>query len=100
MICERAPASRAEGVRDPFGGLVDAVDHAFRLQDAVEGVAGFRQEAAPRPDEIGIGRRRIAHCGGLKRVAIVAVQHPEFCLADAHRVLQHGLEHRLGLAGR
>ena len=35
-----------------------------------------------------------------KRVALEQVQIAELGLADARRVLQHGLEHRLQLAGR
>ena len=93
----RQPGRRG---RDRLRGLVDAVDHGSRLQDAVEGIAGLWQEAAARPDEIAIGRRRIEYGRRVEGTVVVAVQHAELGLANARGVLQHGLEYRRQLAGR
>src|ERR1700731_1557236 len=45
-------------------------------------------------------RRRAMHGNGTEAIAFAEVHRAEFGLADASRVLEHGLEHRLQLAGR
>src|SRR5262249_49478887 len=40
------------------------------------------------------------HRGNAERISLIEIQHAEFGLADAHRVLQHGLKHGLKLTGR
>jgi hypothetical protein len=52
------------------------------------------------PKEIGQCRRRIQGGRGAQRAIVVAKQDAELGLADAGRVRQYGLEHRLQLAWR
>src|SRR5262249_24110022 len=34
-----------------------------------------------------------------ERLAVIEIERPEFCITQPHRIRQHGLEHRLQLAG-
>ena len=66
-----------------------------RRSSGSPGWGGTRIHAAG----FGKGRRRAEQCRRTKRAALPE-QHAKFGFADARRVLQHGLEHRLQLAGR
>src|SRR6516165_4457043 len=77
---------------------VNAVDYLFRLEEAVEGPAGLRHERAAPPLKIDEGRRRTNHSRRLKQAVFIEVQYAEFRLADAGRIFQHRLEHRLQIA--
>src|SRR5262249_50872741 len=48
----------------------------------------------------GKGCRHAHQCRSIENFTVVSEHHAELGLADAHRVLQHGLEDRLELAGR
>ena len=51
-------------------------------------------------DVVGKGRRQTEHCCRVAHAVVVAIHHAEPGFANARRVRQHGLEHRLQLAGR
>src|SRR5215510_9749696 len=50
--------------------------------------------------QFGERRRQIVHRDGAVSIAFLQPQHPEFGLADAHRIRLYGLEHRPQLAWR
>jgi hypothetical protein len=81
-----------------FCCLVEGMDDLFRPDEAVEGLSGYRQIWAMLPEEIGQCRRRIQGRRGAQRAIVVAKQDAELGLADAGRVRQYRLEHRLQLA--
>src|SRR5262249_28477304 len=49
---------------------------------------------------LGIGRRCVVHRQGAETIAFAEIERAELGLANAHRIAQHGREHRLQIAGR
>src|SRR6516162_4266022 len=83
-----------------FCRAVGAVSHFLCMQDASEDACRFRPERPPLLLELDQRGGRADSSRSVEQLAVVAEQRPEFSLADANRVLQHGLKHRLKLAGR
>src|SRR5262249_45997010 len=72
--------------------------HLLRFPDAMESPTGLRHEPASFPKEISESWRRVQFRNDVELIAIEAEHDTVPGLADAHRVLQHGLENRLQLA--
>jgi hypothetical protein len=70
------------------------------MQDASEDACRFRPERPPLLLELDQRGGRADSSRSVEQLAVVAEQRPEFSLADANGVLQHGLKHRLKLAWR
>src|SRR5262245_14635681 len=70
------------------------------MQDASEDACRFRPERPPLLLELDQRSGRADSSRSVKQLAVVAKQRPEFSLADANGILQHGLKHRLKLAWR
>ena len=83
----------------PYGLDVGNLDHLLRGGDTPKDRVRRRSEqfACARLD---IRRRRIVGSNRAEAISLAEVQRAELGLANAHRVLQHGLEHRLQRAGR
>jgi hypothetical protein len=97
---DRAPPSLAGG--PGFARrVVDCVGHFPGVEHAAEQpFPRFRPKRSTlllELDQCGRGARA---GGPVDALAVAEKQGAEPGLADAHRVLQHGLEHRLELAGR
>ena len=85
---------------DGFSGIVGRVTHLLRPHDAFEQAARRWLISAAGLEKFGKRRRHVVHCPHAHPSIFMEVQHAEGGFADAHRVLQHGLEHRLQFAGR
>ena len=85
---------------DGFSGIVGRVTHLLRPHDAFEQAARRWLISAAGLEKFGKRRRHVVHCPHAHPSIFMEVQHAEVGFADAHRVLQHGLEHRLQFAGR
>ena len=72
----------------------------FVCDDAAERASGLKWITALRCRNSTYAGGAPMHRDGTNASSFDAETDSEFGLADAHRVLQHGLEHRLQLAGR
>ena len=86
-------------VRSMCRNVVD-LDHLFRGGSTPEGGVRRRPEAELASACFGICGRRVVQCNGPKRISFAEPKRAEFGLTNASCVLQHGIEHRLQLAGR
>ena len=57
-------------------------------------------ERSAVPDGLGEGRRRIVHRADAEQAVLIKLQKAELGFANARRIRQHGIEHRLKLARR
>jgi hypothetical protein len=85
-----------------MGFVLDVGDlnRLFRRHCAPEHSCGAGTNYRVAPPLFGIERWRAMQRNRANRSSFGLKQHAELRLADAHRVRQHGLEHRLKLAGR
>src|SRR6516164_7875686 len=75
------------------------LNRLFRRHRTPEGSSGAGTNYRVAPPLFGIERRRAMQRNRAKRFPFGLKQHAELRLADAHCVLQHGLEYRLQLSG-
>jgi hypothetical protein len=76
------------------------VAHLLRSQNPIKVTARNRLKRSAPPLEFSKFRWRIKFRREFERLPVVPEQYAKLGLADAHRILQHGLEYRLQLAGR
>src|SRR5262249_48314502 len=82
-----------------FGGVVGGMAHLLCPHDAIEQATRCQLKRSGPPIEFGKFGRRTNSCREADHLAVDAEQRTELGLAEAHRVLEHGLKHRLYLAG-
>ena len=79
---------------------VGDMDYLLRDDDTPKGRVRRRLEQLVACARLDIGGRRVVRSSHTEGVSVAEVQIAKLGLADAHGVCQHGLEHRLQLAGR
>ena len=89
----RAPASLAGGIGLGVSNEFDRVNHLLQIQYLLEIRPGCWLAAAPLPQIFIKGRRQVQHSRRIGHIAVETEHHAELCLADAHRILQHRIEH-------
>ena len=75
-------------------GNVDDTSGSGEAVERVRRIVADQKDRVLAPS-LGIGRRRILLGNDTKRIFLIEKQIAEFRFADAHRFLQHGLEHGL-----
>src|SRR5262249_48509803 len=85
---------------DRFSGVVGRVAHLLRPQHTMKYAAGRWFTQSLSPILIHKFLRRVVRRYRTINVTLEAEERAELGLADAHRVLQHGLKHRLQLTRR
>jgi hypothetical protein len=85
---------------DRFSGVVGRVAHLLRPQHAIKYAAWRWLTQSMSPILIHKFLRRVMRRYRTISVTLEAEERAELGLANTHRVLQHGLEHRLQLTRR
>src|SRR5262245_17738183 len=75
------------------------MDRLPRFHHASQSSSRIRTVQSALP-ELGIRLRYVEHCGGADRTVFESKQSSKIRFADASRISEHGLEHRLQLTGR
>src|SRR6266849_271380 len=83
-----------------FLSLIENVDRALCPQESVEGYSGRWHVSPASQKGLGEDRRHAGHRRDVEGAVAILVQNAELGLANARRVLQHGLEDGLQVAGR
>ena len=76
------------------------MQHLLRCGDASKRMAWARPDHRLAPSQLRIGGRRIVRRNDRERAAFIEVQGAKICAANARRIGQYGLKHRIEIARR